>query len=152
MLSNVRIFLHGAKVNVLENLLNISLTVECVLIVATCHKNHKSISGELVSGKIFKFHTFSASCNNDKLYCQGKHLFLDCFLFLSFTGHKCRNGSSNKIWQMLQNVNTNLTCFSTLHRVSSQFSSWSTHLYYQGYKNNFSNSRHHMITFWRTWT
>ena len=105
MLSNVRVFLHGAKVNVLENLLNISLTVECVLIVATCHKNHKSISGEQVSGKISKFHTFSTSCNNDKLYCQGKHLFLDCFLFLSFTGHKCRNGSSNKIWQMLQNVN-----------------------------------------------
>ena len=119
MPSNVRIFLHGAKVNVLENLLNISLTVESVywlLLLAT--KITNPFTGELVSGKISKLHTFSASCNNDKLYCQGKHLFLDCFLFLSFTGHKCRNGSSNKIWQMLQNVNTNLTCFPTLHIAS----------------------------------
>ena len=35
MLSNVRIFLNGVKVNVLENLLNISLTAsaECVLLL-----------------------------------------------------------------------------------------------------------------------
>ena len=99
MLSNVRIFLHRAKVNVLENLLNILLSVYWLLLVAP--------KSQIVfnSFKEKVFFMFYASCNNDKLYCQGKHLFLDCFLFLSFTGHKCRNGSSNKIWQMLQNVN-----------------------------------------------
>ena len=75
MLSNVRIFLHRAKVNVLENLLNISLTAsaECVLLLHQFLNPFQKI--------------LSSNCNYDKLYSQGTvrvNIYFQTVFFFSF--------------------------------------------------------------------
>ena len=52
MLSNVRIFLHGAKVNVLENLLNISLN--CRVCSDCCYLKQKSLNEPILRKTIVK--------------------------------------------------------------------------------------------------